>query len=129
MNRFAFPGIRTHSEFIYYLDDRKAVELLAEHRRIEVHPLMLEELSNNREKDYANAALTGKHMQLGFLKHQLVISRFHFMLEMASRSSGGQVQLLAWHQGAQIKTRVEVARVASRRTQNGNVYQWDEADD
>src|SRR6266480_1336652 len=26
INRFAFPGIRTHSEFFYYLDNRQALE-------------------------------------------------------------------------------------------------------
>src|SRR5207244_7703006 len=28
INRFAFPGIGTHSEFHYYLDNRRALELL-----------------------------------------------------------------------------------------------------
>ena len=46
-------------------------------------PRALEEIDNNREKDYAQAAVRGQHMQLGFLKHSLQISRFHFMLEMA----------------------------------------------
>src|SRR5271167_110636 len=45
INRFAFPGIRTHSEFVYYLDNRKALELLAENQRLaEIHPQMEEEL-------------------------------------------------------------------------------------
>ena len=35
INRFAFPGIRTHSEFFYYLDNRQALELLAERRGLE----------------------------------------------------------------------------------------------
>src|SRR5450631_3952045 len=90
INRWAFPGIRTHSEFHYYLDNREPLELLMAHGRIaEPHPTMLEEIRNNREKDYAWAAVRGQHMQLGFLQHSLVISRMHFMLEMASRQSGG----------------------------------------
>src|SRR3982074_330744 len=45
INRFAFPGIRTHSEFHYYLDNRRALELLLEHDRLaDVHPQMSEEL-------------------------------------------------------------------------------------
>src|SRR2546429_8389208 len=28
INRFSFPGIRTHSEFIYFLDNRQTLELL-----------------------------------------------------------------------------------------------------
>src|SRR2546428_752483 len=48
VNRFAFPGIRTHSEFHYFLDNRQALEALVEHGRLaDVHPLMLEELRNN----------------------------------------------------------------------------------
>src|ERR1039457_5610236 len=62
INRFAFPGIGTHSEFHYYLDDRRALELLMEHGRIaEIHPQMVEELRNNREKNYADAAVRGQH--------------------------------------------------------------------
>src|SRR6266446_5319002 len=84
INRFAFPGIRTHSEFHYYLDNRRALELLVEHGRLaDLYSQMLEELRNNREKNYADAAVRGQHMQLGFLKHSLQISRMHFLLEMA----------------------------------------------
>src|SRR5262249_24703968 len=50
INRFAFPGIRTHSEFIYYLDRSEALELLVEHDRLlEIHRQMEEELRLNRE--------------------------------------------------------------------------------
>ena len=127
INRWAFPDIRRrHSEFHYYLDNRQTLEILAQHRGLDPHPSVLDEIDNNREKDYADAALTGKHMQLGFLKHQLQVSRFHFMLEMTARQSAGKLELSAWHQGAQLKTRVEAPRVASRRVQASNAYQWDE---
>src|SRR5439155_21511116 len=60
INRFAFPGIRAHSEFHYYLDNRRALELLVEHARLnEIHPSMVEELRGNREKNYAEAAVRG----------------------------------------------------------------------
>src|SRR5713101_6144259 len=63
VNRFAFPGIRTHSEFHYYLDNRRALELLVEHGRLnDLHHLMLDELRGNREKNYADAAFRGQHM-------------------------------------------------------------------
>src|SRR5437016_3398408 len=52
VNRWAFPGIRMHSEFYYYLDNREPLELLAEHRGLEVHPQMLAEIKSNLEKDY-----------------------------------------------------------------------------
>src|ERR1019366_9253978 len=91
VTRWAFPGFRTHSEFY-----------LAERRHLEIHLQMLEEIRSPREKDYAGAALRGQHMQLGFLNHGLMISRMHFMVEMACRKSGGIVALETWCQGGQI---------------------------
>src|ERR1035438_3353314 len=97
INRFAFPGIRFHSEFMYYLDNRQTLELLVEHQRLpEVYSQMEEELRMNREADYAAASVGGQHMKLGFLRHSLMISRMHFMLEMASKNSGGQLELTDW---------------------------------
>ena len=101
VNRWAFPGIRTHSEFHYYLDNREALNLLVEHGRLfDMHEQMLEELRNNREKAYASSAVNGQHMKLGFLQHSLMISRMHFMIEMACRASGGTVELESWSQGS-----------------------------
>jgi len=97
ISRWAFPGLRTHSEFYYYLDNRDPLDMLAERRRLEIQPQMLEEIRSHREKDYAGAALRGQHMQLGFLNHGLMISRMHFMIEMACRKSGGDVALEAAH--------------------------------
>jgi len=126
INRWAFPGIRTHSEFHYYLDSSEPVDLLIAHGRItEPHPAMLEEIRNNREKDYAAAAMRGQHMQLGFLQHSLMISRMHFMLEMACRQSGGSAQLEAWSQGGPLTGhKVQVPKIKSSR--QGNDYFWQE---
>src|ERR1700676_3066977 len=82
VNRFAFPGIRKHSEFIYYLDTTRAFDLLLQHGRIaEVHAQMAEDVRLNREADYAAAVLRGQYMKLGFVQHSLMISRLHFMLD------------------------------------------------
>ena len=129
INRWAFPGIRTHSEFHYYLDSTESVDLLVAHGRVtEPHPAMLEEIRNNREKDYAAAALRGQHMQLGFLQHSLMISRMHFMLEMACRQSGGSMQLESWSQGGPLTGhKVRVPKIKSSR--QGNNYFWEETDE
>jgi hypothetical protein len=128
INRFAFPGIRTHSEFIYYLDSQASLDLLSERRGLEIHRQMREELQNNREKDYASAATRGQHMQLGFLKHALMISRMHFLLEMGCRKSAGRIELATWSQGAELARRkVELPKVASAR--HGNQYVWEERDE
>jgi hypothetical protein len=126
--RWAFPGFRTHSEFYYYLDTREPLDLLAERRLVEIHPQMLEEIRSHREKDYAGAAVRGQHMQLGFLNHGLMISRMHFMVEMACRKSGGTVALEAWCQGGQIAGhKADVPKVRSSR-QGGQLF-WQEIDE
>jgi hypothetical protein len=125
INRWVFPGIRTHSEFHYYLDNRNAIDTLVQHGRVsEPHPQMLEEIRNNRDKDYAGAAYRGQHMQLGFLQHSLMISRMHFMLEMACRDSNNVLQ--AWTQGPELAGRkVEVPRIKSTRRENEYFWQED----
>ena len=127
INRWAFPGIRAHSEFHYYLDSRDPIDLLLAHGRIaEPHPAMLEEIRNNREKNYADAAVRGQHMQLGFLQHSLMISRMHFMLEMSCRQSSGSVTLDAWSQGGPLTgNKVPVPKIKSSR--QGNDYFWQES--
>jgi len=73
-------------------------------------------MKNNREKDYAEAAVKGQHMQLGFLKHALMISRFHFMLELACKSSAGEIQLEQWRQGSELAGhKVELPMVTAAR--------------
>jgi hypothetical protein len=126
--RWAFPGFRTHSEFYYYLDNREPLDVLAEGHRVEIHPQMLEEVRSHREKDYAGAATRGQHMQLGFLNHGLMISRMHFMVEMACRKSGGAVSLEAWCQGGQIAGhKADVPKVRSSR--HGGELFWQEVDE
>src|SRR5260370_31517931 len=130
VNRFAFPGIRTHSEFMYYLDSRQPLELLVQHKRLSaIHPQMEEELRLNREADYAAAVVRGQHMKLGFLQHSLMISRLHFMLEMVSRDSRGEVELADWRQGAELRGhKVNVPEITSRRIVGTNDYAWEEQD-
>jgi Replication-relaxation len=130
INRFAFPGFRTYSEFIYYLDGADTLNLLVQHERLpEVHPQMQEEIRLNREADYARASSSGQHMKLGFLNHSLMISRLHFMLEMSSRGPENGVQLAAWRQGAELRgNKVKVPELKSRRVEGTNEYVWEELD-
>jgi hypothetical protein len=130
INRFAFPGFRTYSEFIYYLDSAETLNLLVLHERLpEVHPQMQEEIRLNREAGYATASASGQHMKLGFLKHSLMISRLHFMLEMSGRSPESGVQLAAWRQGAELRgNKVKVPELKSRRVEGSNEYVWEELD-
>jgi Replication-relaxation len=126
VNRWAFPGLRSHSEFYYYLDNRASLNLLAERRGLEIHAEMLEEIRNNREKDYANAAVRGQHMQLGFLQHSLMISRMPCVLELACGQSDSRVELESWCQGGTLQGhKVEVPKV--RSTRSGTEYFWEES--
>jgi len=86
---------------------------------------MLEEIRSHREKDYAGAAIRGQHMQLGFLDHALMISRMHFMVEMACKKSGAAVALEAWCQGGEIAgQKADVPKVRSSK-QSGQLF-WQE---
>ena len=64
INRFAFPFPRPHSEFYYYLDSRAPLGLLTELRGLEVYDEMLDDIRNNREKDYAAVAVRGSTFSL-----------------------------------------------------------------
>jgi hypothetical protein len=126
--RWAFPGLRTHSEFYYYLDNREPLDLLAERRGLEIHPQMVEEIRSHREKDYSGSAARGQHMQLGFLNHALMISRMHFMVEMACQTSGGAMALEAWRQGGQVAGhKVNVPKFRASKV-GGNLF-WQEVDE
>ena len=128
INRFAFPGFRTQSEFIYYLDNRQALSALVQHGRLsEVHFQMEDELRQNREADYAGAAMRGQYMKLGFVRHALMISRLHYMLEMSARISAGRIQLASWRQGAELHGhKVEIPEIRSHRIDGTNAYRWEE---
>jgi hypothetical protein len=65
---------------------------------MKIHDQMLEDVPNNRERDCAGASLRGQEMQLGFLRHSLMISRMHHCIEMASTKSSGKVEITAWRQ-------------------------------
>lgn len=80
------------------------------------------------DEGYAQAAFRGQHMQLGFLKHSLMLSRLHFMLEMACNASSSRIRLAAWCQGGQLAGRkIEVPKVKASR--GGNEYFWEEANE
>jgi hypothetical protein len=52
-----------------------------------------------------------------------------FMLEMASRNSGGKIELASWHQGSELRGhKVDVPEMRSRRVEDSNEYVWDEHD-
>jgi hypothetical protein len=134
INRFTFPRIGNPGEFIYYLDNIKALELLIEHGWSEREGLPFEEVRNNREKDYS--AIHDPHKvdemqgRLQFLKHELMISRFHAMLELACNQSNGKVELADWRQGSELWHTVEVPKLRYERPKEGQAEgRWFDSED
>jgi hypothetical protein len=126
VNRFAFMRGKNPSEFYYYLDNTEALDLLVLNG-VERANLEFEEVRRNREKRYCdvNDPKRTEEMQgkLLFLKHEVMISRFHAMLELACAASNGSIELANFEQGPSLWNKVEVPKLAFR---NGT---WLELDD
>lgn len=134
VNRFTFPRIGNPGEFIYYLDNPQALELLIEHGWSEREGLNFEEVRNNREKNYSAIHDPSKVEELQgrllFLKHELMISRFHAMLELACSKSGGKVELIDWRQGSELWNMVEVHKLRYERPKDGQAEgRWFETEE
>lgn len=127
INRFAFPGIGFPSEFTYYLDDQRALTLLVNNGR-DKELIDFELVRRNKEKAYyliTNAKHTAEMQgRLMFLSHELMISRFHFLLEMACRKSDGQVSLRGFFQGSKLWNSIEAPKL--HFDSNGNMKELEE---
>ena len=129
VNRFAFPATYYPTEFNYYIDDRSALDLLIDNGH-DADKLDYESVSNNREKQYA-AITMGKEMirmqgRLMHLHHELMISRFHYMLEKACNKSGDKVKLLGFYQGSQLWNNIDVSKVY--HDQEGRLQELEETE-
>jgi hypothetical protein len=135
VNRFCFFGPTGRPmEFNYFLDNSDALHLLIDAGCADPDTVDFEQVKRNREKWTpileSNAADVGpgdrsaaeqdqapeepSEGQRLFLKHELMISRFHGMLEMATRASEARVKLLAWHQGPLLYQSIEAPKVIYR---------------
>src|SRR5438552_1538552 len=98
INRFALPKFGGPGEFIYYLDDKQSLNLLIDRGLLQLtdeqRKRKEEIIRYNRDKDYASrhrdVDVQGK---LLFIQHELGVSRFHALLELASRKMAPHVQL------------------------------------
>jgi len=114
VNRFAFPSTFYPTEFIYYLDDKRALALLVNAGH-DAEKLDSEIVKRNREKRYSEITMSREMIKmqgrLMHLHHELMISRFHFMLEKACGKSDGKVELLGFYQGSMLWNKIEVAKI------------------
>ncbi len=112
VNRFAFPSNLNPSEFNYYLDNPAALELLLDAGWAEPQQLDFARVRYHREKQYDTIHFQAERQgSLLYLNHELDISRFHFMLEMACRASDGAVELADWQQGPSLWHSVTAPKV------------------
>jgi hypothetical protein len=122
VNRFTFPRVGNPGEFVYYLDNPEALELLIEQRWCEREDLDFEEVRRNKEKDYSAIHNPKKVEELQgrllFLKHEVMISRFHAMLELACKKSKGKVELIDWRQGSELWNEIEAPRLRYHQPQD-----------
>jgi len=123
VNRFAMPTIwGTPGEFVYYLDTATSLKTLEEHGLVELAAEKREQRAEitryNRQKNWAglhkDPDMQGK---LLYIQHELMVSRFRFMLEMACRHPKlfGKVTLEQWKQGPKLWNRVEVPKLREDR--------------
>jgi len=117
VNRFALPTVYgTPGEFIYYLDTMPSFRLLLQKGLItptESERKRKEELINlNREKAYHQLHKDPDQQgKLMYIQHELMVSRFHALLELACRKFAGKVELENWKQGTELWGRIEAKAV------------------
>lgn len=125
VNRFTFMRGKNPSEFHYYLDNTEALDLLIAHG-VNPDSVDREDVRRNRDKAYSdvnNPKLTEEVQgKLLFLKHEVMISRFHAMLDFACIQSGGSIELTEFQQGPALWHKVEVPKLSLK------TGQWRETD-
>lgn len=130
VNRWAFPSTFYPTEFNYYLDDKRALALLVNEKGYDRENLDYEIVKRNREKRYSEITMSREMIKLQgrlmHLHHELMISRFHYMLKKACEKSGGKAQLLDFYQGSQLWNKVEVPKVNFDR--EGNMHETEETE-
>jgi protein involved in plasmid replication-relaxation len=134
VNRFCFFGTTGRpQEFNYFLDNQQALELLIEEAGADPDSVDFKRVRRNREKwspllekaptaaDAGTADTPADQSAEGpsegqrlFLKHELMVSRFHGMLELAARASAGRVKLVEWYQGPILHHQIEAPKIVYR---------------
>ena len=119
-----FVGGNAHlpdREMIYYLDNRKTLEELVRRSGVQEQSLDWTRVRTNRERYYMLLNDTDPRVRervrsrLNTIDHELDISRFHGMLELACRKSGGATQLTSWRQGSRFHRKVQAPEILYNR--------------
>jgi hypothetical protein len=102
VGRFSLGQHARSSEFLYYIDSSDALDLLAEN---DFSSAPREVISSRPKKYRTWTSHSDGEERLGrllYAQHELVISRFHFMLEAATKKANSKLRLRQWKQGSDI---------------------------
>jgi hypothetical protein len=119
LNRFALPTVYgTPGEFVYYLDTRAALQLLIDRGLLQINDEQRrrkeETIRFNQQKAYHQLHKDPNQQgKLLYIQHELMVSRFHGLLELACQKFAGKVFLEQWKQGPELWNRVQVPAVRS----------------
>jgi hypothetical protein len=124
INRLALFGKTGRpGEFNYFLDNPQTLELLVSEAGVAPEALDFDAVKRNKDKWRPLAVGAGERTtaaveleetseaQRYFLKHELMISRFHGMLELACQRSARKVRLVTWSQGPKLFHSVEAPKL------------------
>jgi len=82
-----------------------------------------ETISYDRDNDYSrlhrNPQAQGKVLYI-YIRHELMILRFHALLELACRKFAGKVALVQWTQGPELWNRVAAPSVREEDSSPSN---------
>ncbi len=129
VNRFHLPRTGPANEFVYYLDNPRAIELLADFER-DTSQLDLAEIKRNRANAYQR--VNDPHVpdeekpSLLFVRHELMITRFQACLELACATSRGAVKLVTFCRARSSLKHPLVAPKLERVTDEQGSEEWRE---
>ena len=127
ISRFFFSRLGA-GEAYYYLDNPKVVDLLASYDR-DTRGFDRALIRRRRERPYSeiNDPELGEEMEGRrlFLKHEVMIARFHAILELACRKSAGAVVLAEWWEGPRLWNSITAPKIRYRPEGGG----WVETDE
>jgi len=125
---FSLENFGRSKELIYYLDNAKALHELIHRRGVNEDSLDSMRLRTNRERPYIHFNDPEKRHEvlsrLNTLDHELAISRFHGMVELACRRSDGRIRLKQWLQGKPAHRSVEARKIIYNRRDD----RWEEGE-
>ena len=128
LKRFSLESFGFSKELIYYLDNLKGLRELAHRRGIDINSFDRKPLRYNAERPYIFFNDTDPQKRedllgrLKDLKHELAISRFHGMVDLASQRSDGRIKLQQWLQGKPAHRTVEARKIIYNR----RAERWEE---